>query len=312
MVRLMINYEPNKKYKRSELCKILDIEYDPSHSDRVIKDAERLVELNQVSKQYFTIVRELTDEEKIERWSRTEYKKKLTDIIYITLSESKTNSIRGSILEYFMWFHMVNSNFKPFTSMYNDKKRADILTKYDKDVYFEGSAMYLANEAKIVFKEILKRTFSKMEKELFIIKKEHTILCKINRHVNSKGEEYFTTDKKELQTNDDLEQFMSVSKSILQKNDFEEWSEVKNIKVVNYLRGEISNTLGYDYYYTEYELILNRDGLKHKVETDSSLLQLKQEINYGSAVKILNSEQGKLKSIPMHTKEEVVNLIIKI
>ena len=39
-----------------------------------------------------------------------------------------------------------------------------------------------------------------MEKELFIIKKEHTILCKINRHVNPKGEEYFTTDKKELST----------------------------------------------------------------------------------------------------------------
>lgn len=60
----MIDFDPDKIYKKKDLCNLLNIPYDSAHSDRCLKEIERHIEILQITKQSFKIVRELNLSEK--------------------------------------------------------------------------------------------------------------------------------------------------------------------------------------------------------------------------------------------------------
>ena len=140
-----------------------NIKYDKYHSKRSLAEIERIFEVEQITDRKYRLVKELSEDEKIDRWKVTEYKKLFQDVVYTVLSCSEDNSILQSDDEYMLIFHMVNKNFKMFTQNYLNNKRTKFLSDHDKDVYFEADAMYFANEVRTMLKGVLRTTFDKMK-----------------------------------------------------------------------------------------------------------------------------------------------------
>ena len=291
------------------------IKYDKYHSKRSLAEIERIFEVEQITDRKYRLVKELSEDEKIDRWKVTEYKKLFQDVVYTVLSCSEDNSILQSDDEYMLIFHMVNKNFKMFTQNYLNNKRTKFLSDHDKDVYFEADAMYFANEVRTMLKGVLRTTFDKMKSENLIYIKEHIVFGIYKSFIDEKGNT-ITYSEPRFATNEEIELLMEAETRVLQENklddQYESLKEITDYKLKCYLRNQIAFKLGIVYYRTDKELILNRYGLNYKVERDATLSELKRHLNKGTINKVLNSTQGKLKEIEKYRCDELAHLLIEI
>lgn len=308
-------YDYNKLCTIKELCQMLGFKYDKYHSIRSLEEIQRYYEIEKVSERKYRLVKELTEDEKIDRWKVTEYKKLFQDVVYTILSCSNDNTILNSDDEYMLIFHMVNKNFKMFTQNYINNKRTRFLVEHNKDIYFEADAMNFAREVRSMLKGILRTTFKKMESENLIYIKEHLVFGVYKSFVDEKGNTISYSEPR-FATNEEIELLMETETKVLQENELAEkyksLKEVTNYKLKCYLRSQIAFKLGIVYYRTDKELILNRYGLNYKIEHDVGLTELKRHLNKGTINKILNSTQGKLKEIEKYRCDELATLLIEI
>ena len=308
-------YDYNKICTIKELCQMTGIKYDKYHSKRSLAEIERIFEVEQITDRKYRLVKELSEDEKIDRWKVTEYKKLFQDVVYTVLSCSEDNSILQSDDEYMLIFHMVNKNFKMFTQNYLNNKRTKFLSDHDKDVYFEADAMYFANEVRTMLKGVLRTTFDKMKSENLIYIKEHIVFGIYKSFIDEKGNT-ITYSEPRFATNEEIELLMEAETRVLQENklddQYESLKEITDYKLKCYLRNQIAFKLGIVYYRTDKELILNRYGLNYKVERDATLSELKRHLNKGTINKVLNSTQGKLKEIEKYRCDELAHLLIEI
>lgn len=308
-------YDYNKICTIKELCQMTGIKYDKYHSKRSLAEIERIFEVEQITDRKYRLVKELSEDEKIDRWKVTEYKKLFQDVVYTVLSCSEDNSILQSDDEYMLIFHMVNKNFKMFTQNYLNNKRTKFLSDHGKDVYFESDAMYFANEVRTMLKGVLRTTFDKMKSENLIYIKEHIVFGIYKSFIDEKGNT-ITYSEPRFATNEEIELLMETETRVLQENklddQYESLKEITDYKLKCYLRNQIAFKLGIVYYRTDKELILNRYGLNYKVERDATLSELKRHLNKGTINKVLNSTQGKLKEIEKYRCDELAHLLIEI
>ena len=308
-------YDYNKICTIKELCQILSLKYDKYHSKRSLIEIERSYEIEQVTDRKYRLVKELSEDEKIDKWKITEYKKLFQDVVYTVLSCSVDNSILQSDDEYMLIFHMVNKNFKMFTQNYLNNKRTKFLSDHDKDVYFEADAMYFADEVRKMLKDVLRTTFNKMKDENLIYIKEHIVFGIYKSFVDEKGNTIPYSEPR-FATNEEIELLMETETKVLQENKlddkYESIKEITDYKLRCYLRTQIAFKLGIVYYRADKELILNRYGLNYKVERDATLSELKRHLNKGTINKVLNSTQGKLKEIEKYRRDELAKLLIEV
>lgn len=308
-------YDYNKLCTIKELCEMTGTKYDKYHSKRSLVEIERNHEVIQITDRKYRLVRELSEDEKIEKWKTTEYKKLFQDVVYTVLSCSEDNSILQSDDEYMLIFHMVNNNFKMFTQNYLNNKRTKFLTEHDKDVYFEADAMYFAEEVRKMLKGVLRTTFKKMESENLIYIKEHIVFGIYKTFINEKGVTISYSEPR-FATNEEIELLMETETKVLQENEladkYESLKEITDYKLKCYLRSQIAYKLGIVYYRTDREIILNRYGLNYKVERDKTLSELKKHLNKGTINKVLKSTQGKLKEIEKYKRDDLAKLLIEV
>lgn len=308
-------YDYNKICTIKELCQMLGFRYDKYHSKRSLEEIERNFEIEKISDRKYRLVKELSEDEKIERWKVTEYKKLFQDVVYTVLSCSEDNSILQSDDEYMLIFHMVNKNFKMFTQNYLNNKRTKFLSDHNKDVYFEADAMYFANEVRKMLKDVLRTTFNKMKDENLIYVKEHIVFGIYKSFTDEKGNTIQYSEPR-FATNEEIELLMETETKVLQENKlddkYESLKDITDYKLKCYLRNQIAFRLGVMYYRADKELILNRYGLNYKVERDENLLELKRHLNKGTINKVLNSTQGKLKEIEKYRRDDLAKLLIEV
>lgn len=294
---------------------MLGFRYDKYHSKRSLEEIERNFEIEKISDRKYRLVKELSEDEKIERWKVTEYKKLFQDVVYTVLSCSEDNSILQSDDEYMLIFHMVNKNFKMFTQNYLNNKRTKFLSDHNKDVYFEADAMYFANEVRKMLKDVLRTTFNKMKDENLIYVKEHIVFGIYKSFTDEKGNTIQYSEPR-FATNEEIELLMETETKVLQENKlddkYESLKDITDYKLKCYLRNQIAFRLGVMYYRVDKELILNRYGLNYKVERDENLLELKRHLNKGTINKVLNSTQGKLKEIEKYRRDDLAKLLIEV
>lgn len=308
-------YDYNKLCTIQEICKMVGIKYDKSHPNRSLANAEQICEIIKATPRKYRLVKEWSEDEKIERWKTTEYKKLFKDIVYAVLSCSEDNSILQSDDEYMLIFHMVNKNFKMFTQNYINNKRSKFLIEHNKDVYFEADAMYFAHEVRTMLKGVLRTTFDKMKDENLIYIKEHIVFGVYKSFIDENGNTISYSEPR-FATNEEIELLMETETKVLQENglseQYESLKEIKDYKLKCYLRNQISFKLGIVYYRTDKELVLNRYGLNYKIERDENLSELKRHLNKGTINKVLNSTQGKLKEIEKYRRDELAQLLIEV
>lgn len=209
---------------------------------------------------------------------------------------------------------MVNKNFKMFTRNYINEKRTQFLNENGKDTNFEADALYFAQEVRSMLKQILNATFNKMEEENLIHIKKHIMFGSYRYYTSPSGQKMAYTEPT-LATKDEIEQLMEAETKVLEENDllgtYKSLSDIPDYKLKCSLRTQVSNRLGIAYYRTDKELILNRYGLKYKVDNDKNLTDLKRHLNKGTINKILNSNQGRLKEMERYLKDELAQLLIE-
>lgn len=308
-------YDYNKICTIKELCQMTGVDYDKYHSKRSLAEIERRFEVEQITDRKYRLVKELSEDEKIDKWKVTEYKKLFQDVVYTVLSCSEDNSILQSDDEYMLIFHMVNKNFKMFTQNYLNNKRTKFLSDHNKDVYFEADAMYFANEVRKMLKDVLRTTFNKMKDENLIYVKEHIVFGIYKSFTDEKGNTIQYSEPR-FATNEEIELLMETETKVLQENKlddkYESLKDITDYKLKCYLRNQIAFRLGVMYYRADKELILNRYGLNYKVERDENLLELKRHLNKGTINKVLNSTQGKLKEIEKYRRDDLAKLLIEV
>lgn len=308
-------YDYNKICTIKELCQMTGVDYDKYHSKRSLAEIERKFEVEQITDRKYRLVKELSEDEKIDKWKVTEYKKLFQDVVYTVLSCSEDNSILQSDDEYMLIFHMVNKNFKMFTQNYLNNKRTKFLSDHNKDVYFEADAMYFANEVRKMLKDVLRTTFNKMKDENLIYVKEHIVFGIYKSFTDEKGNTIQYSEPR-FATNEEIELLMETETKVLQENKlddkYESLKDITDYKLKCYLRNQIAFRLGVMYYRVDKELILNRYGLNYKVERDENLLELKRHLNKGTINKVLNSTQGKLKEIEKYRRDDLAKLLIEV
>lgn len=286
--------------KLKELCELNNIEYNTKNPKLSRAKLEQLYVLEQTSKQNYNIIRELTDEEKRDLTTRVKMRDTIKDMICTSLSLVNGNTLCGSIKEYYELFALVNSNFKWFTYKDNSNKKKEYLDIHNIDASNDIIYSDFAIEVDNMFRRIVKETFEELQKELLIYVNKHLVFVyRKNGYKLSK-----------VADNDDIEEWLKVCKGILLEYGYDNYDDIPYYDKIN-IKNKISKELNIEYFYYEYELILNREHIKNN-STKCNNAELKQRVNKMSINKLSKSKQGILKEYDIEMLNDCINTLIKI
>ena len=296
--------------KLKDLCEQVNIPYNsknPTRSLNTIKK-EYLIEQNGNKKDY-TIIRPLTEQEKTELQKISDCKKILKDTIYVSLSLVKENKIRSDIKGFLELFNMVNGNYKYFTYDTMTEQKYDLLKDYT-DPKLENSVLHdFVGDVHPILNRLVKETFNDMVDERLIYKKEILMFGYYERYQLEDG--YYVETRRKVEANDEqIKEFLEHSRKYMSEKGYNKWSEVPYFTKIDINR-KICRDMGISYVYTDYEIILNNDGISNEVEHNKDLKELKDSLNKSTIKKLLRSTQGKLKELTLDEKKDRTDMLIK-
>lgn len=282
--------------KLKELCEINNIEYNKEHPKRSLEKLQKIYVLEKNGRDY-NIVRELSADEQIQISKLTKCKELLEEEICYQLSNSGSNTINNDMKGFLELFGIVNSNYKFFSYNNVTKEKMELLLGTDLD---NNTLYYFVEDVNPILYRMVKEVWRKMEKEMLIYVKEHLMLCKKYKYDNEEGTVEYT--RKTVATNDQIETYMRL---------YREKANALGYKVeeVKYWDGkeikrQVCKEMGFDWIYTEYELVLNRVGLKNEN-------QKRELLNKNVIHKLNQSNQGRLKDYNKEIKSACIDFLIK-
>lgn len=303
-----MEFDKNRTYKIKEMCEMVGVDYNKNHPKDSLKKIKYQYEIQQISKQKFKVIRELSPLEKAEVRLYSDCKRLLETAIYITLSEAREpKKIRGNIKDFFKLFHITNENYRYFTYERMTENKVEIIKKLefsDYDVNVVNLLLYqFTEDVNPILRKIVLETFHKMEDESYLILNKYRMFGgKVN---TGDGNSVGTVNQS---TPEEDEIYITIRREIMEREGYNEWS-----KVPYYTRGhtdkEICRRMGYDYSFYEYEIILNQSGLQRKVENEN-LTKVLTELNYSISHKLENSQQGNLKTTSPNVKKDCIEGLI--
>lgn len=312
----MNKYDYNKHYTLRELCNLLGIQYNQNHPKLSLNKIKMELELHQISKQKYRIVRELSYEEKAELRHFSNCKQILEPTIYYLLSKTTDNKIRDNMKGYFERFHITNEYYKYFAYENITEKKLELLEaiNFGEELTFANMVMYnFVTDTHPIFRRMVLDTFHKMVDESYIVLKEHLMFGEkitLTLGTNELGEKI----EKQIYKNKDAtiieeQLYTTIRRDKMEYRKFNEWSKVPFF-VKQQIQNEILHEMGKHYMYYEYEIILNKEGLQRKSE-EQNLENLFNQLNVAIAEKIVRSEQGELKNTPQVIKKQCSDKLIK-
>lgn len=309
-------YDYNRHYTLRELCGLLGFEYNKNHPKLSLNKIKAELELTQISKQKYRIVRELSYEEKAELRHFSNCKQILEPTIYYLLSKTADNKIRDNMKGYFERFHITNEYYKYFAYENITEKKVELLEaiNFGEEPIFANMIMYnFVTDTHPIFRRMVLDTFHKMVDESYIVLKEHLMFgteTYIDLGVNEYGEKIQKKINKNSDATDIEEQlYTTIRRDKMEYRKYNEWSKVPYF-IKQQIQNEIIHDMGKKYMYYEYEIILNKDGLQRKVD-EQNLQELFDQLNLAIAEKVVKSNQGELKNTPEVIKKQCSNKLIK-
>lgn len=298
----------NKQYTLSELCNILNIKYDSSHSQNAREEISRTHILERKSRYKYSISRELSPEEKINALVYGKNKQLLRPIIITTLSKRSDNRIQKRMKEYLNLFGIVNDNFAPFTWSNRNLALVDYL--YDMNLKEDKMDDFIS-EVNPMLKRMVKDIWEEMEIDDLIEKIEHPYFVEriiFEDQISGKR----TIIKQSHKCNpDERERLMSTKKEVAVEMGYNNSNEIPFARRME-LSNRVSQKLGILYYYEEYELILNREWLGKSEYCLEDISMHKKLINENVIRKTLTSNQGRLKRLSESERLLCVDAVINI
>jgi len=309
-------YDYNKHYTIRELCELLNIEYNKKNPKLSLNKIKYELELEQITKQKYRIIRELSIEEKTELLHFSQCKQILEPTIYYLLSKTKDNKIRDNMQGYFKRFHITNEYYRYFSYDNLTEKKIELLEKLNFGEEMKETNLifhHFVTDTNPIFRRIVLNVFDKMVDESYIIKKDHLMFGTekyINVGTNDKGD---LIQKKinhnEEATEQEEQTFVTIRRDKMESLNYNEWSRVP-YPVKKQIEQAILKEMSKKYMYYEYEIILNTEGLQRKSE-EQNLEELFNQLNISISEKIRRSKAGGLKDTSLTIKQQCIdNLII--
>ena len=140
--------------------------------------------------------------------------------------------------------------------------------------------------------------------------KEHLMFAKKYIIPNESGDsiEYLKTVEA---TNDQVEEYMRLFRYYADELGVVNLDNLNN-RTKYKIKAKVCRDLGITYAYTEYELVLNREGLQSVVGSRPDLIELKDSLNKNIIHKLNMSKQGHLKEYSVEDKERCSDFLIKV
>lgn len=296
--------------KIKELCEIADIDFNPKHPAYSLNKLRQIYLIEQTGKKDYEIVRELTKQEQIAGRKLTQSRKLLEDSIYVQLSLSDDNTIRKDMKGFLELFNIVNNKYRYFSYDNMSVEKCQILSGFV-DPQFENVTLcnYVDDVNPILYR-MVKDVFRKMRKEMLIHVKEHLMFGKKYVIPSENGSDTVEYIRRYEADNNQTEEYMRLFKMFALEEGFDNVDKINN-KVKKRIKRKVCKELGITYAYTEYEIVLNREGLKYEVDTRQDLQELKNSLNMNIVHKLNMSTQGNLKEYDQQTKTECSDFLIK-
>ena len=296
--------------KLSELCKLCDVEYNKSHPKRSLNKIKQKYVIEEIKPYDYNLIRELTKEEQITGKKLTQCKKLLCDSIIVQLSFSENNTIRTDMKGYLELFNVVNNKYRYFAYNNMSEEKCRLLENFIDPISENIMLCNYVDDVNPILYRLVKEVFKKLKAEYLIHVKEHLMFSTRFKIPNEDGSitEYIKTHEA---TNDQVEEYMKLFRETAKELNITNIDNINN-RTKKKIKNMVCRQLGITYAYTEYELVLNRDGLKNEIENRQDLKELKDSLNKNIIHKLNMSTQGELKNYSTEDKTECSEFLIRV
>lgn len=294
-----------------ELCAISNIEYNANHPAYSLNKIKQIYLLKETGKRNYEIVRKLTKEEQITGKKLTQCKKLLEDAICVQLSLSENNTIRADMKGYLELFNIVNNKYRYFAYENMTEHKYKILEGFVDPIYENNNLCDYVDDVNPILYRMVKEVFKKLSGEMLLYVKEHLMFAKKYIIPNESGDsstEYLRTTEA---SNDQVEEYMRLFRNYAEEMGAYNLDNLNN-RTKYKIKAKVCRDLNITYAYTEYEIILNREGLQGIVENRPNLKELKDTLNKNVVHKLNMSQQGNLKEYDIEQKEHCSDFLIKV
>ena len=293
-----------------ELCEIAQVEYNSNHPSYSLNKIRQIYLLEEVGKRDYRIVRKLTKQEQITGKKLTQCKQLLEDTICVQLSLSENNTIRADMKGYLELFNIVNNKYRYFAYENMTEHKYKILEGFVDPKYENTTLCDYVDDVNPILYRLVKQVFKKMSGEMLLCVKEHLMFAKkyIVPNESNTCVEYLRTKEA---TNDQVEEYMRLFRYYADEMGAHNLDNLNN-RTKYKIKAKVCRDLNITYAYTEYELILNREGLQNVVESRPDLIELKNSLNKNVVHKLNMSKQGRLKEYSPEDKERCSDFLIKV
>lgn len=308
-------YDYNKHYTIRELCELLNIKYNEKNPKLSLNKIKYELELEQITKQKYRIIRELSIEEKTELLHFSQCKQILEPTIYYMLSKAKDYKIRDDMQGYFKRFHITNEYYKYFSYDNLTEKKIELLEKLNFGEEMKETNLifhHFVTDTNPIFRRIVLSVFDKMVDESYIIKKDH-LMFGVEKYINVGANDNGDVIQKCINnnneaTNEEERTFVTIRREKMEALNYNELSKVP-YPIRKQIEQAVLKEMGKKYMYYEYEIILNTEGLQRKSE-EQNLEELFNQLNISIAEKIKRSKAGGLKDTSSTIKQQCIDNLI--
>ena len=294
-----------------ELCSISNIEYNANHPSYSLNKIKQIYLLREVGRRDYEIVRKLTKQEQITGKKLTQCKQLLENTILVQLSLSENNTIRTDMKGYLELFNIVNNKYRYFAYENMTEQKYKILEGFVDPKYENNNLCDYVDDVNPILYKLVKQVFKKLSGEMLLYVKEHLMFAKKYIIPNEAGDgsiEYLRTIEA---TNDQVEEYMRLFRSYAEEMGVHNLDSLSN-RTKYKIKAKVCRDLNITYAYTEYEIVLNRDGLQRIVESRADLKELKDSLNKNVIHKLNMSKQGNLKNYDIEQKEHCSDFLIRV
>ena len=256
-----------------ELCEVAQVDYNSNHPSYSLNKIKQNYLIEQVRKGDYKIVRKLTKQEQITGKKLTQCKQLLENVIYVQLSLSEENTLRADMKGFLELFNIVNSKYRYFAYENMTEQKYKILEGFVDPKCENNTLCDYVDDVNPILYRLVKQVFKKMSGEMLLYVKEHLMFAKKYIIPTESGDsiEYLKTIEA---TNDQVEEYMRLFRYYADEMDAHNLDNLNN-RTKYKIKAKVCRELGITYAYTEYELILNREGLQNVIESRPDLIELK-------------------------------------
>ena len=310
-------YDYNKHYTLRELCYLLKIEYNKKNPKLSLNKIKYELQLEQISKQKYRIVREYSPEEKAELKHYSECKDLLEPTIYYLLSQVETGTgIKDDMKGLFEKFHITNKHYRYFSYDELTDQKYQILESMgivEDATEYNMIFNHFVSDVNPILRRIVIDTLNKMVNESYISLNKSKMLVTIEKTLlgydkNERPKYNVQHVKKEMSKDDEIK-YTTIRRDYMEKYKYNEWDKVP-YPIRCDIESRVISDMGYHYQFTMYEILPNTEGLKRIVEC-KNLIKPFEELEISVSEKLRKSKAKNLLLTDSDTKDICIDNLIK-